>query len=76
MSKRTTKNPPGHLSANNGVSNSQPPQKITVTETHFGPIPHPQILARYDEILPGAAERILKMAKKKQPMCVKWTAQP
>ena len=31
-----------------------------------GPLPKPDILRRYDEILPGAAERILKMAEDQQ----------
>jgi uncharacterized membrane protein len=31
---------------------------------HSGPLPHPQILADYDDILPGAAERILRMTEK------------
>ena len=31
-----------------------------------GPLPHPEILAKYDSILPGAAERILVMAEKEQ----------
>ncbi len=31
-----------------------------------GPLPPPQVLGQYDEILPGAAERILRMAEKQQ----------
>ncbi len=31
-----------------------------------GPLPHPQILRQYNEVLPGAAERILIMAEKQQ----------
>lgn len=31
-----------------------------------GPLPPPQILGQYDEVLPGAAERILRMAEKQQ----------
>ena len=31
-----------------------------------GPLPHPQTLRQYDEVLPGAAERILRMAEKQQ----------
>jgi len=33
------------------------------TVAYSGPIPHPNDLARYEEILPGAAERIMKMAE-------------
>ncbi len=31
--------------------------------SYVGPIPPPAMLARYNEVLPGAAERILKMAE-------------
>lgn len=31
-----------------------------VSETFSGPLPHPDILQRYNEILPGSAERIFK----------------
>ncbi len=33
-------------------------------ERHSGPLPHPVILAAYEEIMPGAAERIFKMAER------------
>lgn len=35
-------------------------------EMYSGPIPPPESLARYEEILPGSADRILKMAEKQQ----------
>lgn len=39
-------------------------QLIKVQQEHYsGPLPHPEALARYDEIVPGAAERIIKMAE-------------
>ena len=28
-----------------------------------GPLPHPEILKRFDEVVPGSAERIIKMAE-------------
>lgn len=31
-----------------------------------GPLPHPRLYREYDEIRPGAAERILRMAEKEQ----------
>lgn len=31
---------------------------------HVGPLPHPDTLARYEEVLPGSAERILAMAER------------
>ena len=36
---------------------------VAKSEFYAGPIPDPETLARYEEILPGAAERILKMAE-------------
>jgi len=37
--------------------------QIIVTSQFSGPIPPPDALAKYDGIVPGAAERILKMAE-------------
>ena len=39
-------------------------QAISTTEQYSGPIPHPKIISGYEEILPGAADRILSMAEK------------
>lgn len=39
---------------------------IEYRETHFGPIPHPRTLAQYQEIIPDAANRIIKMAERQQ----------
>ena len=39
---------------------------IMRSETYSGPIPPPEALARYEEIQPGTADRILKMAEKQQ----------
>ncbi len=68
MAKRNKgRNPPAKspLSSNSGVQTS--PQNTTAiqqTTEHFsGPIPRPDILRHYNEIVPGAAERILKMAE-------------
>ena len=36
-----------------------------------GPLPTPDILLGYDEVLPGAAERIMRMAEKEQAMAEK-----
>ena len=36
---------------------------MTMEEYHSGPLPHPRILNGYEEIIPGAAERILQMAE-------------
>lgn len=38
--------------------------QITASAAHFsGPIPPPEILVKYNEALPGAAERIIAMAE-------------
>lgn len=36
---------------------------VAVTRAFEGPLPPPDILARYEEVLPGSAERILQMAE-------------
>lgn len=38
--------------------------QIAVSEQFSGPMPHPKHLREYDDILPGAAERILSMAER------------
>ena len=41
------------------------PARITATVTEIsGPIPPPQVLQQYNGIVPGAAERIVRMAEK------------
>ena len=46
------------------------PQNQLVTlqkqELFQGPIPHPDLLKKYDEVVPGAAERILRLAEEEQ----------
>ena len=36
---------------------------VEIAEQHSGPLPHPQTLAEYDEVMPGLAERIVAMAE-------------
>ena len=36
---------------------------VDFEEVFVGPLPHPEILARYEEVLPGAAERIFTNAE-------------
>lgn len=36
---------------------------LRLTETFSGPLPPPQILAGYESVIPGAADRILSMAE-------------
>ena len=33
------------------------------TMLHQGPLPHPAVLKQYNDVVPGAAERIIKMAE-------------
>lgn len=37
--------------------------KVAATLSYSGPLPPPEALQRYDQILPGAANRIIKMAE-------------
>jgi uncharacterized membrane protein len=42
-------------------------QTATTAAVQFqGPLPHPQLLEGYEKIVPGSAERILKMAEEQQ----------
>lgn len=48
----------------NDIAKTQQQISATSTEYHFsGPIPDPHTLRTYDELVPGAADRILKMAE-------------
>ena len=47
----------------------QPGRFVAKVERRIsGPLPTPDILLGYDEVLPGAAERIMRMAEKEQAM--------
>ena len=39
---------------------------IVQQETFAGPIPHPKLIAGYEQILPGSADRFMKMAEQQQ----------
>ena len=39
---------------------------VAALEVHKGPLPHPRILKGYDEIVPGAAGDIIRMARDEQ----------
>ena len=51
---------------NSDQQNSHHIKTVKVSEQHVysGPLPEPEALAKYDQIVPGAAERILTMAEK------------
>lgn len=38
-------------------------RQITQSMSFSGPLPHPEILKKFDEVVPGAAERIIKMTE-------------
>lgn len=49
------------------MKNSSPAEKsqlVQVQQHYSGPLPQPDALAKYDQIVPGAAERIIRMAEK------------
>lgn len=50
---------------NSGDANNQGimPRIVSIEERFEGPLPHPAILEKYNQIIPGAADRILKMAE-------------
>lgn len=60
MSKKSRRNPPPV-----SIPPTSPAARggIAQIEISSGPLPTPEILARYDAIVPGAAERILQMAE-------------
>jgi len=39
---------------------------IQQTEQWTGPLPHPEALARFNEVVPGSADRIIAMAEREQ----------
>lgn len=43
----------------------QPPEAVlqAIHVEVSGPLPQPQVLAQYDEVIPGGAERIVKLAE-------------
>lgn len=68
-SSRSRSNPtrPGQMPSASGSAAGQPGIKIATiqqAEIHTGPLPHPEILKRYDEVVPGGAERIFILAEK------------
>jgi uncharacterized membrane protein len=68
--KNRIPNPPSNLGDQNSLVNDSPinPTGKIISRTEArsfsGPIPHPELLAKYDEIIPSGADRILKMAEK------------
>ena len=59
-------NPSNKQIARNNQTNASGPLTIQQTSIFSGPLPPPDTLAQYDDILTGAADRILSMAEKEQ----------
>ena len=60
---RSRSNQPTRTKRNNTLTNKDPNQLAVTTRQYSGPIPHPSILEGFEKIVPGAAERILRMAE-------------
>lgn len=57
--------PNGDVEPHSGISDSEQNPVVSLVRQDFaGPLPHPSILAGYNQVLPGSAERILVMAEK------------
>ncbi|MEK7208567.1 MAG: DUF2335 domain-containing protein [Patescibacteria group bacterium] len=43
--------------------NNSSQREVVVQHSFSGPLPPPEVLKRFDEVVPGSAERIIKMAE-------------
>ena len=65
--RRRNRRKPPDLPVNSASDTASQPLSVQREEHLFsGPLPAPEILRGYDNILPGAAERIIRMAEKEQ----------
>jgi len=72
---KTISSPSKTLQSNPSAIPNNTAKKSIITETFSGPIPPPALLAKYDELIPNGADRILKMAEKQSThrQCIeKW----
>lgn len=51
---------------NNLKAQNKSKESLRITQEYHGPIPHPNIIKQFEEILPGSADRIFKMAENEQ----------
>lgn len=60
----------GNVAARSAAAPAMSGATTTVTQTqvkaHMGPLPAPEVLAGYEHVLPGSAERIMAMAERQQ----------
>jgi uncharacterized membrane protein len=63
-----TKIPENELNSNTELSDDKEEKRVSLLhqEFHAGPLPPPDTLKKYNDILPDAADRIFKMAEKSQ----------
>jgi uncharacterized membrane protein len=59
----------GEPQGNSTTSQADPPKRLEMSasfsaEMYIGPIPPPSIMEGWEKVLPGSADRILKMAEK------------
>ncbi|MHB8371078.1 MAG: DUF2335 domain-containing protein [Leptospirales bacterium] len=77
MSKRPSKNPrtkdpisiPHQNSSEIVTKPELSPKNVEIRgrmQVHTGPLPDPETLRKYDDLLPGTAERIITMAEREQ----------
>lgn len=53
-------------SENQEITASTRVRGVLAEASYSGPIPHPTFLEKYEEILPGSAERLIKMVESEQ----------
>lgn len=64
LNKNRAQQVKSQVAANQGASLARGEMETSLTAESFsGPVPPPAVLAKYDLIVPGAAERILSMAE-------------
>ena len=59
-SDRDVAKQPASPSVSNSDDQTEPGGIVARQETYSGPLPHPDMLARYEQIHPGTAERIIQ----------------
>jgi uncharacterized membrane protein len=64
--KKNSNNPAAHKRTVEPAHQRRNGGQVAVQASYSGPIPQAQELAKYEAIIPGAAERILQMAEKNQ----------
>ena len=68
----TTEAPTGEILQIDPASIRQIALSVVQESSHSGPLPSAEQYRQYEEILPGAAERILAMAEKEQEGRLEW----